>query len=105
MNSNRGMVKWQPFSAIIPGNYLVNKILSTKNKIKKPELSEEQLKEIENFVLTSYTNQEPFHFYYFNNGKILSKYSFVKEINSISKKILLSDGTFLFFNQIIKIKS
>lgn len=103
MNSNRNMVKWQPFSAVIPGSYIVNKITNDKNKVRKPELSEEQLKEIENLVIISYSNQEAFHFHYFCNGKMLIKYGFIKEINSISKKILLNDGTFLFFNQIISI--
>lgn len=103
MNNNRNMVKWQSFSAVINGDYLVNKIISTKEKIKKPELSEEELKEIEELVLISYSNQEPFHFHYFYNGKILTKYNFVKEIDSISKKILLNDSTSLFFNQITNI--
>lgn len=101
--NNRNMVKWQPFSAVIPGSYVVNKIINSKNKIKKPELSDEQLKEIENLVIISYSNQESFHFRYFYNGKILIKYGFIKEINPISKKILLNDGTLLFFNQIINI--
>lgn len=105
MNSNRGMIKWQPFSAVIPGNHLVNKIINDKSKIKKPELSEEQLKEIEKLVLISYSNKEPFHFCYFYNGQELIKYGFIKDINSVTKKILLSDGTLLFFNQIVSIKT
>ncbi len=103
MNSNRGMVKWQPFSAVIPGNHLVSKIINDKSKIKKPELSEEQLKNIEKLVIISYTNQESFHFYYFYSGKKLIKYGFVKKIDSVMKKILLNNGTLIFFNQIIDI--
>lgn len=105
MNSNRGMIKWQPFSAVVPSNYIVKKILNEKNKIKKPSLSEEQLKEIEELVLISYTNQESFHFCYFYGGRKYFKYGFIKEIDSVTKKILLNDGTLLFFNQIVSIKS
>lgn len=103
MNNNRNIVKWQPFSAVIPGSYIVNKIINDKCKVKKPELSEEQIKEIEELVVISYSNQEPFHFHYFYNGKIIIKYGFVKEINSVLKKILLNDDTSLFFNQIVSI--
>lgn len=105
MNSNRGMVKWQPFSAVVPSSYIINKIVTDKNKIKKPELSEEQLENIEKLVIISYTNQEAFHFCYFYSGKKLIKYGFVKEIDSIKKRILLNNGALIFFNQIISIRN
>ena len=40
------MIKWAPFSAVAPGAYMVNEVLSKKNKVKMPILSEDQINDI-----------------------------------------------------------
>ena len=58
MSTNRGMIKWAPFSAVAPGNYMVNEVLNKKNKVKMPILSEDQINDINNKITTSFNNKE-----------------------------------------------
>ena len=56
--NKRNLVKWQPFSAVIPGKYLVDKVMKDKNKIEMPILSDDQLKEIENKLIRALELQD-----------------------------------------------
>lgn len=102
--TNRGMIKWQPFSAVIPGNKIIDNLLKEKYKIKMPELSEEQINEFERLIIESYTNQENILLIIFRNGHLFKKNCIVSNINNITSKITFYDGSFVYFNQIINIK-
>ena len=43
----RGMIKWQPFSAVAPTTTMVNDVLSKKNVVKMPVLTDDKLLELE----------------------------------------------------------
>ena len=42
MITNRGMLKWQPFNALVSSGKMINEVLSEKNKIKMPVLSDDK---------------------------------------------------------------
>ncbi|MGM9834570.1 MAG: YolD-like family protein [Bacilli bacterium] len=102
--SDRGMIKWQPFSAVTPSNKMVNDVLKEKSKVKMPDLSEEQIMEMEKLVVESYTNGENILLTIFHNGYIFKKKSIVSNINTITSKITFCDGSFIYFRQILNIK-
>ena len=100
--NNRGMIKWQPFNAVIPGKYMVNSVLKEKNKIKRPILSEDQLREIEEKIFTAYKNDEVVKIKLYKSGKFYMKKGIIKNIDKLSHKITLNDGYCMFFEQIIE---
>ena len=54
--TNRGMVKWQPFNAVVNGNFMINQVLEEKNKIKMPILSDDQKLEIQEKLFEALNN-------------------------------------------------
>ena len=101
-NFDRGMIKWQPFNAVVPSKQLVNEILKEKNKIKMPNLSEEQRRNIEEkLILAFYENDEvTLDFYY--QGKIFKIKEKIKKIDSTYHKIYFNNKV-LLFDQIINV--
>lgn len=100
---SRGMIKWQPFSAVVPGNVLVNDILKKKNIVTMPCLTDDKLMELEEKILISLDNQSPIKIKLFRNGRMFLKDGIVGNIDKLSKKITLNDGYSLFFSQIVEI--
>ena len=103
MSSNRGMVKWAPFAAVAPGSLMVNEVLSKKNKVKMPVLSEDQIEDINRKITTAHHNKEIVKIKYFRGGKYYEKRGIIEEINVNTAKIVLNDGFSVFFSQIIEI--
>lgn len=101
---DRGMIKWQPFNSVISSRSIINKVLDEKEKIKRPNLSEDQLIEIEKLIKESFTNEEEIEISFYKSGKIYIKQCFVKYIIIDCSKVILNDNSSLFFNQIINIK-
>lgn len=100
---SRSMIKWQPFSAVVPGNVLVNDILKKKNIVTMPCLTDDKLMELEEKILISLDNQSPIKIKLFRNGRMFLKNGIVGNIDKLSKKITLNDGYSLFFSQIVEI--
>ncbi len=102
--SDRGMMKWQPFQSVCSSKKMVQHILEKKGKVKKPVLSEEQLKELEMRIWEGYHSQMELCIIYFFHGLFqVKKNIFISQILVGQKKILFSDGTSLFFDQIIQV--
>lgn len=101
---DRGMIKWQPFNSVISSKIIIDEIIDEKLKVKMPILSDEQIMDIENMLLESFTNQEIMEFYYFKNGKILKKINYITKIIYSTQKIVFNDNSALFFKQLINIK-
>lgn len=101
--SNRGMIKWQPFSAVVPGSFLVKQVMKKKNRVKMPTLSDDQITSIENKILNSYKLQIPVTIKYYKNYTIFLKEGIISKIDTITKKIFINDASTLYFSQIIEI--
>ena len=103
MSTNRGMIKWAPFSAVAPGSYMVNEVLNKKNKVKMPILSEDQINDINDKTLNAFNNKEIIKIKFFREGKYYEKRGIIANIDLNCRKILLNDGFSVFFSQIIEI--
>ena len=100
---DRGMVKWLPFNSIINGELVIKEIEKEKSKINKPELSNEQLINIENTILESKINEIPLLFKIYKSGFIKEIKGMVINIDINNKKIFLDNHTFLYFKEIISV--
>ncbi len=99
--SNRELVKWAPFSAVIPGNVMVNDVLKKKNKVKMPVLSDDQKNELQDKMITYYNNQEKVNIRYFKAGNIFKIKGIITNIDYNNHKLIINKEIQLFFSQII----
>lgn len=99
--SNRELVKWQPFSAVVTGNVMINEVLNKKNKIAMPVLSEDQKNELQEKMLISYNNQDIINIRYYKAGKVLEVKGIISNIDSIGHKLVINGQISVFFSQII----
>jgi hypothetical protein len=101
MNKDRGIIKWAPFSSLPIQNKMIKNLIYEKNKIKKPILSEEQIKEIENIIIEAFYEQANIKIEYFKNGYLQDTIAKINNIDYTFKKIYLNNQKIIFFNQII----
>ncbi len=99
--SNRGMVKWQPFSAVATGSQMINNALSKKNKIKMPILDEDKKEELQRKMMDSYNNQECVIVKYFKDGRLYTRTGVITNIDVIRRKMAINGEFWVFFSQII----
>lgn len=104
MQIDRGFIKWMPFDSVVPTKDLLKSLSSEKNIMKMPTLSEEQIVNNEENLLRSLHNNEEVKIIYFKNNKIYRLTTKLKEIDIISKKIILANNNHLYFSQIISVK-
>ncbi len=95
--------KWNPFSAVAPGGFMVNEVLKEKNKIEMPVLSDDQKMELQERILEAHNNQETIKIKYFRGGRLYITEGKVEKIDANSHKIVLNGGFSVFFSQIIEI--
>lgn len=100
--NDRGMIKWQPFSAVVPSEKMLKDVLDEKCKIRKPILSEDQEKDLEIRILDSFNEKEIVTIMYYKEGKLYKITGIITNIDVISRKILINTRFSLFFSQIIK---
>ncbi len=100
---DRGMIKWLPFNSIINGDEVVNSIEKEKRKIIKPTLSEDQIQNIEEYILESMINNIPITFKIYKGGFINEISGIVTNIDSVKQKIYLDNHKYLYFREIINV--
>lgn len=101
---DRGMVKWLPFESVVSSKTVLKDILNEKEKIKKPVLSLEQLEDIQISLWDAFHTQSEISITYYWNGFIKKKEAFILEVIPSFKKVLFSDHSQLYFEQILKIE-
>lgn len=101
--SDRGMIKWLPFDSVTSSKKMVHSIMKEKNKITKPVLSEEQIKEIERGILEGFHNQNILRIVYFYRGSYQIKQGLILDLQENQKKIILEDHSSLYFDQIVQV--
>ena len=104
MQIDRGFIKWLPFDSVTSTKNLLKILSSEKNIMKMPTLSEEQINNNEETVLRALHNNENVKIIYFKNNKIYRINTQIKNIQMISKKIILANNNQLYFSQIISVK-
>lgn len=101
--NDRGMIKWQPFNAVVSGNSIINSVMAKKNKKDMPILSDDQLNNIQEKIFYSWETKDKIMVVYFKNGNYYKNQGYVIDIKINQKKIVFDNGLNLFFSQIIKI--
>ena len=99
--NDRGMIKWAPFSAVVPGTYLVREIELEKHRIKKPCLDEDKVTEIEKSILEAYNNHDNVKLKIYRDGRLYIKEGKILHLDGITKTITMSGNYKVFFGQII----
>ena len=99
------MNSWLPFNAVCDGTSLVDKIIQEKSRFRKPTLSEEQLDEIQEKIITAFNNKEIIEIKYYNAGYYYEIKNIIKKIDAIQRRIILGNGKILLFSQIIDVNS
>ena len=102
--NDRGMIKWQPFNSVIPSSYIIKCLEEEKKRISMPILSEDELNDLNNQIITAYYQKEPITIYYYYKKKFFKITDIITKISSSNKLIYLEKGLKLSPNQIVKIK-
>lgn len=103
--SDRKMMKWQPFDSVMNTKEAKNNTNISKNKITSINLSEEQLQEIEENIITAYQSKTLITVIYINSGCKKEVQGYIKKIIPLEKIIIMSDNKIIFFHQIIKTRN
>lgn len=101
--NDRGIVKWAPFNSVINGNQLLDEINYERNRISKPILSEEQIADLEENIITAYSERSIINLYFYKNGCINIINGQITKLDSANKIITINNKTRIYFNNIIDI--
>ncbi len=104
MNDYRGMIKWQPFNSVINGKSIINSLIKEKTKIKKPIISEEDTKILEEKIINAYYTNTKIKIIYYKDGNLVNAFGTIKKIDQVYKMIYLENKR-LLFSQIVNIIS
>ncbi len=93
---SRGMKKFLPYASLKEQALFLAKMHEQKKKVEKPELSEDQVNDI-NRILTEYSD-ETVLIYYYNRGFIKAHQAKIKKIDVLYKRLIFDDLTVSFTN-------
>ncbi len=94
--SDRGIIKWAPFSSVINGNILLKEIHEEKSRIIKPTLSEDK-------ILEKYNNKTLVTIFFYKSEHIYILKGIISKINTATKEITVNNQKVIFFSNIIRI--
>lgn len=100
MNKDRGMIKWMPFNSVVSNKEILYSLMKEKEKITKPNISEDETKAFEKAIIDAYYMQDKIHITYYKSGYSYEYYGIIKKIDSSNKLIYLNNFKILF-NQIL----
>ena len=99
--SDRGMKKWAPFSSLIEQATCLEEMKYQRNKIPKPELTEDQKEKI-NYILQTYKKGQEITVKFFHDGYLYYVKTQIKRIDLENQVLILINGK-LNFSDIIDI--
>ena len=95
--SGRGMMKWRPFASLVQYRDYYEEMLENRKKREKPELSEDQVEEI-NGLLCSLKKGEEVRVTYFLDGNVRKKEGVFLRSDDCSDDLILDDLVVPFAN-------
>lgn len=101
-SEDRGMMKWAPFYSVLSEKEIQTSIDSNET-YSKPELSEDQIYELENTIVDAYNNKKEVEIKIFESHKFTKKQGIINKLDPIHKAIYL-DKKLVLFSNIIDIK-
>lgn len=102
MNKDRGMIKWMPFNSVVSTKEVLSSILKEKEKVKKPVMSDDEIKQLEKSIIDAFYMQTTISITYYKGGYTYKYTGKIKKIDSLNKLIYLNNLR-LLFNQIIDV--
>lgn len=102
MSTNRENAKWAPFASVVQGSEMINDVLSGRDKVEMPILSEDQIQVIEDKIYTAFHNNENVKIKFYSNGRFIIKEGKIKKIDKYAGKIVFFSNFSLFFSQIVE---
>lgn len=100
-SEDRGMMKWAPFYSVLSESE-INTTVENKEIYSKPDLSEEQIMELENIIIEAYNHKSLIELTIYDNKKFIKSQGIITKLDSIHKAIYLNKKM-IQFNNIIKI--
>ncbi|PGP20452.1 3-oxoacyl-ACP synthase [Bacillus anthracis] len=108
MPKGRGMVKFTPFAAMPEQFAGIREIIKEKNKVTRPILTDDEKELIENMLLCSLLSEEEILITYYEDGRLLSSYMTVVDIDPSNRTVICTDAFYnkmtLQFSNIIGVK-
>lgn len=101
--NDRGMIKWAPFNSVINGNQVLKEIKFKKSKVPKPVLSDEQIANLEQKIITAYSNSSIINLYFYKNEHINIINGKITKLDSANKIIIINNKIRIYFNNIIDV--
>lgn len=102
------MVKWQPFASLPEQAGYIRKLLYDINKIEKPQLSEDQLEDLNHLIIEAFENNEWIKLSYYHDGYIYVVEGTIHRIDPITYTVTIQNGEQLGqfgFSNIINIET
>lgn len=101
MMNKRKIAAYLGFDALKGLNESINQENKKSNKIKRPQLSEDELNEMDLILLRCYRMKKEIIIKYFHKGKILKHIGFIDRINLIDKSIITTNNKKIDFVSIL----
>lgn len=101
-NEDRGMMKWQAFHSVISEDE-INKSIKNRCLNEKPDLSEDQINELEHLIIEAYNSKSMVTLTIY--GKINNTYisGIITKLDSPTKSVFVNNRPYNF-NDILNIK-
>lgn len=87
----RGIVKWAAFKTIPEQYETLEQFMKDQNKIEKPELFEDEISILNNIIQSKMCLNEIALVKYWKNGYFYSHKAYIKEVDTITQKLILSN--------------
>ena len=95
--SDRGMKKWAPFSSLIEQATCLEQMKYERNKIEKPELTQDQIEKID-YALQTYQKGQIVKIKFYSDGYLYEINSSIKKIDLENRCLVLEQGKLKFSN-------
>ncbi len=100
---NRDSIKWAPFNSVINGDDVIKELKEEQNRINKPTLSEDQIRELETLILEVTTDKSLVEIIFYRHNHLYKVTGIITNIDPIQKKITINNQNSYYFKNIIKI--
>lgn len=98
-SEDRGMMKWAPFHSVISEDD-INTYINKNTKNIKPELSDDQISEIEENIIFAYNNKSEIKLLIFNKYKNYEETGIISKLDPLNKIICINNKK-INFNDIL----
>ena len=98
-------MSWAPFNSVINSYEVVKNFKDKECIINKPSLSSEQLEEIEQSIIDSYTNGSELIINYYYNSRSVEVKGVVIKLDIVNKRIILTGNNKIYFNDILSVNN